>query len=562
MKQLLLIVIVPAILLAQLDYSRLGIDDSKRGSAMSRSSTSEMKPISDQLGASMYGDIPLESSLKSSLRKTGPGAAGIEVDRHIDENTYIIGPGDELTINLWGGINKDLVAIVNNEGGVVIPGLGILPLGNMKLAAAKEEIKTFLRDKFQKVPTTIALTNVRKFKAYILGSVAVPGAYAVNGASRITDLLNLAGGLKRDSVAGQVRLRGIVIVNDRHPDRYADLALFFHHNDINQNPYLVEGDRVFVSPVKEMVGIFGEVNFPGKYDFVDGDTFETLLQAAGGLNRGADTTNIIITRFFDDIDSLVSYHFSLAQARSFALQRDDRILFCGIPEYRVLRSVTILGQVEYPGIYPIQKDKTRLKDIIAMAGGLSRDAFLPGSTILRDQSASQPDPEFERLKISPIEALTPLERSYLKTKQTEIPGRISIDFQELYRDNDEYHNIILKNDDIISIATKDLGVYVTGAVVSPGLVSYTNGAEYANYISHAGGYNTRARKSAIMIIKGGTGVWLRPREVKKIEAGDKIWVPERQYHDVFRTTRDLLAMTAAVGTIIISFLTIQNQLNK
>jgi hypothetical protein len=63
-----------------------------------------------------------------------------------------------------------------------------------------------------------------------------------------------------------------------------------------------------------------------------------------------------------------------------------------------------------------------------------------------------------------------------------------------------------------------------------------------------------------MIIKGGTNIWMRPHEAKAIEAGDKIWVPEREYHDWFRITRDVMAMMGAVATIIISTFTITDRL--
>jgi protein involved in polysaccharide export with SLBB domain len=555
------VALLPAAVLGQNDYGIMDINAMKRLPALSRLNANDTDSSSSPLAATLYGGIPTELSLKNQLKKREGLPQLAEIDCAIDENNYVVGPNDELTVYLWGSIDREIVASVNNEGRLIIPSVGAIPLNNMKLVDAKKAVEKLILDKYKNVSMTISLTNIHRFKVYIIGGVAQPGMYIANGASRVADLVNLAGGFKKETESKLlVRLRGIEIANDRYPTRLADLAAFYHNGEMSGNPYLLDGDRVFVSPAKEIVGVFGEVAFPGYYDVVDGDTFGSLLRAAGGFTRECDTTNIIISRFGDDIDSLITFHLSLGQALSFPIVRDDRILVSGIPDYRIHRTVELRGQVEYPGLYPIQKDKTRLTEIIAMAGGLTEDAFLPGSTILRQQTSKLRDREFERLKSTPFESLTPLERSYLKTKQTEENGRVSIDFQELYRNNHEYYNIILKDSDIITIACKDLSVNVTGAVVSPGLISHKPGEGYSYYISQVGGYNTRARKSSVMIIKGGTNIWLRPHEAKTIEAGDKIWVPEREYHDWFRITRDMLAMTAAVATIIISFYSITDRM--
>ena len=101
------------------------------------------------------------------------------------------------------------------------------------------------------------------------------------------------------------------------------------------------------------------------------------------------------------------------------------------------------------------------------------------------------DREFERLKAMPAESLTPLERSYLKTKLTEEDGIVSIDFEELLSDSSELYNIILRDKDEITIARKSLSIKVSGAVISPGLIGFTEGADYKHYIDRAGGEEDR-----------------------------------------------------------------------
>lgn len=534
-------------------YAQVDIDELSNIQAGEKKISGDVQSLNGRFSTSIYEKISTDQYLSSAPSITRPPSELDMIDKKIDDSAYVLGTGDELAIHIWGSVNKTLYAQVDPEGNLLIPSVGIIGASGKILADAKKEIEEQVLTKYKKVEMTITLNSIRTFKAYIVGDVLKPGGYIVNGASRVTDLINAAGGLAGDNT----RMRGIEISNELYPTRHADLALFFHNNDIEYNPYLQEGDRVFVNPRKEIVSISGEVFYPDSYDYVPDDSLSTLLRVAGGLTRNADTSKILITRFFDDFDSLVYFQISLSEAHLFKLQRDDRVLACNIPEYRPHLGIEIKGEVKYPGIYPIQKNRTRLKDVISMAGGLTDEAFLQGSTIQRTEFNQARDREFERLKATPIEALTPLERSYLKTKQIEKEGRISIDFEDLYYEDKDIYNIILTNNDIINIEKKNLTVSVMGAVVSPGLVSHSAGKDHIYYIRQAGGFNSRARKNSIMIIKGGTGIWLKPRETKAIEPGDKIWIAEKEYRNWFKLTQEMLAILGSVAIVITSYLTIR-----
>ncbi len=492
----------------------------------------------------------------SSLQKISMELTSFDVN--IDEDSYILGTGDGFKIYLWGNINSEVEAIIDQEGNLVIPSVGVVHIRNLSLREGREKIKAKVQNSYKKVKITIVLNEIRKFKVYALGEVSSPGFYEVNGASRVSDLIEIAGGFNSDSTDNYTQLRGIIIDNEHYPRQFADLSLFYHNNLTDKNPYLREGDHIFVPSSGELIRISGSVNYPGNYTYMYNDSLITLLNVAGGLLRNADSSKIIVCRFMDNFDSLASFELSFHDSSvfNFPIFKDDRILVCNIPSYRIHRQVKIMGEVNNPGVYPIQKDKTRLIEVVAMAGGLSEDAYLKSSKIVRKRITKFDDREYERLKLMPLENLTPLERSYLKTKQVEENGRISVDFEELYNKGRDLYNIILRDDDEIIIARGYLSLKVSGAVISPGLVSYKEGANFEYYINRAGGYTNEAQKRLITIIKGGSGMWLKPYEVDKLEAGDAIWVPEKPYIDKLKVTKDILLIVSSVATVIMSGLTI------
>ncbi len=478
------------------------------------------------------------------------------LDNIVNPNLYYLGTGDVFTINIWGKTNRSFIANVNSENEVVIPNVGIVDVNGKTLYEGKLLILAKLKKIFKEDKISIALLQVKKFKVYILGEIKSPGNYYIEGTTRVSDLINLAG-------SKEILNRNIEICNPNYPKRFADMALFFNNNDIDKNPYLTLGDRVFIHSRKEFISIFGAVNIPNIYDWLPGDSLLTILNVAGGLTREADSSRIIITRFADNKDSLINFKISLhdSSAYSFPIGKDDKILVCEIPEYRKHRIVTINGEVKYPGVYPVQKDKTRLLDVLNMAGGLTKDAFLKGSKIVRKSYISNTNREFERVKKMPSRDLTPLERSYLKTKLIEEEGIISLDFEELIKEGYDLYNIILRDGDIITITRKSLSVQVSGAVILPGLVSYKEGEEYKYYINQAGGFNTRAKKSDITIIKGGNEIWLKPRKVKEIKPGDAVWVPEKEYRDKFQILKDAFTIIGSTAMIIVSYFTIKDYLS-
>ncbi|MBN1982429.1 MAG: SLBB domain-containing protein [Chitinivibrionales bacterium] len=484
------------------------------------------------------------------------------VGANINDSLYTVGPGDAFIIYLWGQINKSFTCFIDHDGNLPIVSVGVLSLKNQTLAKAKENIIKFLAAKFKNAQITISLSKVRKVKIDVLGEVNRPGTYIVSAGARISDIIGMANGFKENS---NINGRAIRITNTQFGDRDADIISFYNTNNNDKNYYIREGDGIFVSKRNQSFSISGAVAYPDSFDFVEGDRLDKALDLAGGLTRGADSNSIILYRFLNNYDSLQSFVFSLKQINDsiVVIRPDDRILIPEQYEFRISRNVSITGEVFRPGLYPIQNDKTRLIDIINMAGGLTSQAFLQGSRIVRKAYTKTGEKEFQRLMNLPAQNLTPLERSFLKTKLTEENGTVSIDFDQLFSSQnalDNVYNIILREKDEIFINRKSLTVQVNGAVISPGLVSFKEGANYRYYINQTRGFNDKAKKGSVYIIKGGTETMLRPTKVKQIEPGDAIWVPETEYRDPWQVAKDIILTVGGLATTVLAVMSITEKL--
>ncbi len=502
------------------------------------------------------GDHNSEGSSFSTAQKA-------KLDKRIDPDVYVVGPGDELSLFIWGTVNESYRSSVGYEGNIVIPKVGVLQLGGKTMSEVRTHVKDTLRSVYRDAEVSVLLSNIREFKVYVLGQVKSPGAYEVNAATRISDVIARAGGTRgMRSMRRNIEIKGRDSVAPE-----VDLPLFYHSNIRKKNPYLREGDRIFVHPAMHYLSITGAVNYPGTYDFLPGDSLGTLLDVAGGLARGADSTRLSVTRFVTpEGDSTSTIGCSLPGDRDMILKKDDRVHVYSIPEYRIARKVVVTGEVMYPGVYPIKKDRTTLQEIVEMAGGFTDEAFLEGASVDRqifnDFSTQDVNKLLEVLRVTQVDPtyVNPSDLSYIKSKIMESEGNLSVDISSMFNGGGKIREIIMRDQDSIHVPRMSLNVKVTGAVVNPGLVRYKKGASHLYYIERAGGFLRDARRRSVQVgkVRTGKGVWLDPGKVDKISPGDVVFVPERIQRDQVVIVKDYLTIISSITTIGISLYTILN----
>ena len=465
----------------------------------------------------------------------------------IDPNEYFVGPGDKLFISISGVRELVYYLTINQEGWLYIPQVGGIDLNDTTLAGARKKTEESIERFYKDVDIFISLVDFRKIKISLIGDVIKSSNFVLTANSRLMDLISISNGLNKTA-----NLRNIQIKSKQGTVRLCDLLIFLRSGDYLQNPLLREGDVVLIDRVDKTVTITGLVKYPGKYEFVDGESVYELIQLTGGFLSKAKTDTIEIVRFYDNGTFQMSeYHdIDYLKNEKMLLHNKDHIIVREIPEYFIEYLVKIEGYVKYPGYYKIVKGETTLKEVIESAGGFLDQASLTEASLIRKIDEEKEDPEFERLRLMVRADMTNDEYDYFKTKSRERSGKVVVDFKKLFNENDLEQNVILKRGDIIRIPEKKHYITMLGQLVKPGNIIYDPVLTVDEYIELAGGFGWRAEEGEVRVIKASTGEWIYADEIAKLEPGDAIWVPEEPpatpFWEVFTTTLQVLGQVAAV----------------
>lgn len=465
----------------------------------------------------------------------------------LNPEEYMIGPGDNIFISVSGIEENNSNLMVNHEGFLYIPRIGVIDLRNKNLAEAKIIIENRLRQNFKNVDIYVGLGEVRKIKVSLVGDVNTQSTYVVTSNSRLIDLFKVSSGLSNTS-----DIRNIKIISKNGSIKSCDYLSFLRKGDYQQNPFLNDGDVVLVDKVDQTVFITGQVKYPATYEYRKDETVKDLLDLAGGFLYKAKTDSIEVVSFAEDGKSQKSKYYSIESltANSVKLNKSDQVIVREISEYYNEQWVTLNGKIKYPGLYKIIKDKTTLSEIINQAGGFLEDASLVDAVIYRTDADTSADPEFERIKLIPRQDMTDDEYDYLKAKSRQRKGKVVLDFKSLFEENKLSEDLILKKGDEVRIPEKKNYITLIGQVVSPGNIIYDPNLKVEDYIQLAGGFSWRAIEGDVRVIKVNTGEWVDADDILNLDPGDTIWVledpPGPKFWDVFTTSLTVLGQLAAI----------------
>jgi len=476
-------------------------------------------------------------------------------DDIIDPDEYIVGPGDELTVFFHGPYTREERLKITPEGSILIPEFGEIHLGRITLNQAKTRMREALAKRYRNIDISITLSHLRRLKVSVGGEVIFPGIYTISSLDRVTEAIKLAGGLNDDASHRNIKVfRDNTAIN-------ADLLLYARGGEKKCNPYLREGDKAFVPPMQQKIGlleIYGSVKLPGIYEFVEGDRISELILLAGGMTIDADLNSAELVRFDEEKDSSFTIKVALSEIlenrqsdKNLKLYADDRLFIRAFPDFHTKARVTIDGEVVYPGTYAVKEDTTTLTEIIEQAGGFTPFASLDEARMYRYGYEAMKDTELDRrIKLS-VDQLSDFEREYLLLRSDPDQGRISIDFSELFIGGNMEMDIKLKDRDRIFIPKISNTVRIMGRVLKPGLLAYKEGAAVEYYVARAGGFTKSADHGKTRIIKGVSGSIVKPSSKNVIEVGDQILVPEKKDINWWQVTKDVGTFLANLATVYI-----------
>ena len=328
-----------------------------------------------------YTDIPslYDMYMQATPRPTTPQRFGMEVFKHGTRDPqmipmdlpagpdYVVGPGDGLAIDMWGGVSQRMYRTVDREGRVSLPEVGPVLVSGKTLAELQTSLQDILRTQFRDESADVSLARLRTIRVYEVGDIANPGAYDISSLSTPLNALFAAGGpTARGSLRMVQHYRGNTLVQT--VDLYA-LLLHGVKADIQR---LENGDTVLVPPIGPQVTVEGMVRRPAIYELRDEKNLAQVLELAGGLLPTAALRHIEVQRLVAhekqtmlSLDVPATGDESAAEKllEAFQVQDGDRIRIFPIARYNE-DAVYLDGHVLRPGRYSYRPNM-HVTDVIA-----------------------------------------------------------------------------------------------------------------------------------------------------------------------------------------------------
>jgi protein involved in polysaccharide export with SLBB domain len=285
---------------------------------------------------------------------------------------YVVGTGDSLSIDLWGGVSQRLVRTVDREGRVSLPETGPLLVSGKSLGEVQLEVQRALRTQFRDVSADVSLSRLRTVRVYLVGEVAEPGAYDVSSLSTPLNALFAAGGVTAKGSLRTLRhMRGKELL--QQVDAY-DLLLHGVRSDLER---LENGDTLLVPPVGPQVTVDGMVRRPAVYEVLNETSLAQVLELAGGMLPTAALSHIEVQRLEAhekrtmlalDVTPGDDPQAISKQLEAFQIREGDQVHIFPIAAYNE-DAIYLQGHVLRPGRYSY-KPGMRVTDLISSYGDL------------------------------------------------------------------------------------------------------------------------------------------------------------------------------------------------
>jgi protein involved in polysaccharide export with SLBB domain len=456
---------------------------------------------------------------------------------------YRVNAGDEVVVGLTGSVEAgDLRLVVDKEGQIFVPKIGAITVAGVPYSGLQALIAARVARQYRNFNLTVSLGALRGITVYVTGFVAHPGSYTVSSLSTLVNALLAAGGPAASGSFRSIHVRrGGQLVDD------FDLYDFLLKGDNSHDITLQNGDVVFVAPAGAQVAVIGSVNREAIYEARANDTLTDMLVYAGGANTVADLGRVNLLDPLTDggWQQITPVEASRTPARRGLVVRVLSAAGIAQPERNLQSLVTVSGEVAKPGRYFV-KPGTTLDEIVAMAGGLTSEAYPFGAVFVRDSLRREQEVNYaravEQLQTSLL--VQPLVRASSSANQGgDIAGRLAI-VNDLIGQLRIHHidgrlvlpvepganrvpgEFVVKNNDELYIPSVKLDVGVFGLVNSSADFQFVVGRRVKDYIRIAGGY-ARYADSHHVFVERANGMLISGSAAldTPVMPGDLIFVP-------------------------------------
>ena len=449
---------------------------------------------------------------------------------------YVLGPGDDLTINVWGAVDSTLVRTVDRNGRIVLPKVGDLRIWGLTFSQADRLIRDELARFFRGFQTSVTMGRLRTVSVHVVGEVCQPGVYTLSSLATVTNALFSAGGPTKLGSLREVRLLRSNVQVAR-----VDLYDFLQRGDRTRDYRLESGDTIFVPTVGDVVAVAGEVKRPAIYEVQTGTRLADVVTLAGGVTPTSYLKRVQIVRALPnaeratlDVD-LTSHYLKGDEASNPLINAGDLVLIHPA-DPRVYNIVKVDGAVRYPGAY-------ELKPMMRIGQLLPADRLLPEAYTERVEVARRrPDLTMEVL---------------------------SVDLKKAWS-SDPSHDLLLKPLDEVTVRTELKSartIILGGQVVRPGVYTIAEGEKLSSVLERAGGFTDRAflkgaaftRASLRRIEQEQLDAFLKTQEQRMLSSASTVIVgaekeevaAQQQALQARREALRLLASKVVVGRMVV-----------
>lgn len=408
------------------------------------------------------------------------GALSFEPNMNIaTPQNYVLGPGDQVIVDIYGASQKTLQLTISPEGEVVVPGYGPIQVSGMSVAAANTKIRSTLGARYSSSNIKLTVGNTRTIMVNVMGEVRTPGTYHLSAFSTVFHALYMAGGIN-----SQGTLRNIKVYRNGNLVTVVDIYEYILNGRLAGNIPLQEGDVIQVGLYDCIVGITGNVKRSMFYEMRKNESVATLLKYAGGFTGDAYKKSVRLTRQAGERYAV--YNIDEFEMNSFQIDDGDAVVVDGMLN-RYENVVEVKGAVFRPGKFQLGNEVTSVRTLLEAAEGVTEDAMTNRGVL-------------HRLK---------------EDRSLEV---ISLDIKGILAGS--VADVPLMNEDVLFIPTEaDLRqqrtLSITGHVMSPGTYQYAENTTLEDLIIEAGGLTDAASTVRVDVSR-------RIRDPKSTEAPREI----------------------------------------
>lgn len=406
----------------------------------------------------------------------------------------------------------------------------------------------------------------------IKGAVYRPGTYELcDDINSVLELVNKAEGVKGDAFTNRA-----LITRERDDLTLETISLDLGAIMSGSAPdvELLKNDILYIPSIHDLndignITVMGEVARPGSFVFAENTTIEDAIMMAGGLLESASTVKIDISRRVKNPSSTVQnetigdvFTFSFKDGYvfdgdpGFVLQPYDHIMVRKSPGYETQKLVRVTGEVVFPGEYTMTKKTERLSDLVEKSGGLTQWAYVRGARLQRRIIGE------ERTRMQTTLEILDSARDSINIDRLDLGTTyfVGIDLGAALANPGSDADLVLREGDVLGVPEYINTVKISGNVMYPNTVTYNPNMTVKDYITQAGGYGYRSKKSkAYVIYLNGTVDRARRGSKNVVEPGCEIVIPQKRTRDgeilpqilsVSTTAASLATMIATIGNLI------------